>query len=563
MAIPKLTPLPSPPSQDDTEEEFVALADASLTAQQGMVGELNQMLDALNPVLPNIETAGSNAARAEAAAQQAQTYAAAAGAAAGVPALAGNKGKALVVSQDEKTVQFGDVGQKIGDILITANDPGATYLPANGSVFGQSNFPELFKKVGIIGDTINSDYKSGWNVPAVPYIYLGEFSWPWNTTIAYNGKGMALRVTKVFSSAANGQYFYAERMNFPTDSAWTKVSPNIILLSSNATYRRASIDYVGGSTWVVVTSDANDGSSNPVGGIWISKDDGATWTMVYGGTAKNMTYDYDSVAANGKGVIVAYRQMTTSYSFEIDFLFSEDYGVTWRLVRPINASSGARFLMNDLIVDDVGDVHMTAYMADPGTGNYVGYYFKRRLKGGVMQVLNNISTGRSIANSSDSDGRSTFFIKIFIGGTGRVILCDKIGSTTAGAQIMILNLVNSSVLASPMIYSAGAMRWIVNYSGSVWIAGTNDSSNGTTVSGKWLWISFDDGATWVQMNVTNHLAQTSPAALISGVLYFSIGSSTYRLETSTSYDKAINFATPNMQIPAGQVIKAYIKAKES
>ncbi|MDU4059448.1 MAG: sialidase family protein [Pseudomonas oryzihabitans] len=563
MTIPQVTPLPPAPNRRQSRNDYPITADTWAAALGPYTDQLNAFAAELNPLVPSLAAAGPNAARAEAAAQQAQTYAAAAGASAGMPALAGNKGKALVVSQDEKTVQFGDVGQKIGDILITANDPGATYLPANGSVFGQSNFPELFKKVGIIGDTINSDYKSGWNVPAVPQVFSGEFAWPWNTTIAYNGKGMALRVTKVFSSAANGQYFYVERMNFPTDSGWTKVSPNIMLLSSNATYRRASIDYVGGSTWVVVTSDANDGSSNSVGGIWISKDDGATWNIVYGGTAKNMTNDYDSVAANGKGVIVAYRQSTTGYSADVDFLFSEDYGTTWRLVRPVNFSTGARFVMNDLLIDDAGDVHMSLYWADTGTGNYLGYYFKRRLKGGVMQVLNNIATGRTIANSSDSDARLNFFIKIFIGGTGRVILCDKIGSTTAGAQIMILNLANSSVLASPMIYSAGAIRWIVNYGGSVWIAGTNDSSNGTTVSGKWLWISFDDGATWVQMNITNHLAQTGVAALISGVLYFSIGSSPYRLETSTSYDKAINFATPNMQIPAGQVIKAYIKAKES
>lgn len=85
MAIPKLTPLPPAPSQDDTEEEFVALADASLTAQQGMVAEINQMLDQLNPVLLEIQSASANASAAAKSAKAAQDAQAAAEAAAGNP----------------------------------------------------------------------------------------------------------------------------------------------------------------------------------------------------------------------------------------------------------------------------------------------------------------------------------------------------------------------------------------------------------------------------------------------------------------------------------------------
>lgn len=85
MAITKLTPLPTPPTRADAPADFTAKADASLAAQKGMVGELNQMLDQLNPVLPEIQSASANAAAAAKSAKAAQDAQAATEAAAGNP----------------------------------------------------------------------------------------------------------------------------------------------------------------------------------------------------------------------------------------------------------------------------------------------------------------------------------------------------------------------------------------------------------------------------------------------------------------------------------------------
>lgn len=563
MTIPQVTPLPPAPNRRQSRNDYPITADTWAAALGPYTDQLNAFAAELNPLVPSLAAAGPNAARAEAAAQQAQTYAAAAGAAAGVPALVGNKGKALVVSQDEKTVQFGDVGQKIGDILITANDPGATYLPANGSVFGQSNFPELFKKIGIIGDTINADYKAGWNVPGVPALAAGRFAYDWNSTYAYNGKGIALRVVKVFGSGTNAQYFYVERLNFPADSTWTKVSQNIILASNNQTYRRAGIAWLGGSIWAIATADAKIGTGSSSGSaIWVSKDDGVTWNIAVDPTASGMNYDFNAIASNGKGFAVAYQQAPVSQSLNVQAYVTEDFGITWRSVEITPYTSGAYNSVGEIVVDDVGDLHVGVYRQTASGSAYVGTYFRYRIRGGAFQLLNTILTGRTIASSSESDTRTNYTIRIFVGASGRVIINDN-QSTNVPAKLLILNLSNSSILATPTINPNGGTYWLVNYSGTTWIASTKDSSNGATISGKWLWISTDDGASWSQMNVSNFVPPAAIAAFIGGVIYFSISGTQYRLETSTSYDKAVNFVTPNMQIPAGQVIKAYIKAKES
>lgn len=181
MAIPNLTPLPDPPLPTDAEATFDAKAGASLLAQQEMVEQLNaSTIPGINQAVTAAESARDAAASSATAAEgsvtaaaqqvslateqnglavtarqgsedardQAQIYASAAGAAAGLPALAGNKFKALVVKEDETGVEYKAIGQDIGDVLLAATPPASSYLPANGGIYLQSSYPALFSKVG-------------------------------------------------------------------------------------------------------------------------------------------------------------------------------------------------------------------------------------------------------------------------------------------------------------------------------------------------------------------------------------------------------------------------------
>lgn len=71
-----------------------------------------------------------------------------------LPPFAGNSRKALVVNADETGLEWGDAGQKVGDVLITARTPDASYLPATGNIYMQSAYPELFDQVGLIGGDV-------------------------------------------------------------------------------------------------------------------------------------------------------------------------------------------------------------------------------------------------------------------------------------------------------------------------------------------------------------------------------------------------------------------------
>lgn len=112
MAViaPQLTPLPPPPLPTDAEADFDAKAGASLTAQVGMVVEINASLTwiatQVNAAQGYASSASSDAGRAEQAAASAASVAASLGSQAALPSLAGNARRALAVNADESGVSF-------------------------------------------------------------------------------------------------------------------------------------------------------------------------------------------------------------------------------------------------------------------------------------------------------------------------------------------------------------------------------------------------------------------------------------------------------------------------
>ncbi|MCO8164804.1 hypothetical protein NJC38_21945 [Pseudomonas sp. 21LCFQ010] len=181
MAIAPLTPLPSPPLSTDTEAVFNSKADATLLAEKAFVEQMNSgTIPGINQAVTDSQAARDAAAASagaaagsvtaaaqqvtlateqkalavtarqgsEAARDQAQVYAHAAGAAVG-PLPVANR---FLGTDSLNNVGWYSVvipaRHAIGDIVVGAANPGSDYLPANGGVYLQSAYPEWIAKFG-------------------------------------------------------------------------------------------------------------------------------------------------------------------------------------------------------------------------------------------------------------------------------------------------------------------------------------------------------------------------------------------------------------------------------
>ena len=190
-------------------------------------------------------------------------------------------------------------GEKIGSIVFSKTHPGDRYLEANGAIYDQSAFPELFSATGLIG--------------ASPVT--------WNS------------VTSGFGT--NGIQAIA------TDGAGVWVA-----VGSSGTMRRSTDN---GATWSSVTSGFGTTTINSVAtdgaGVWVavgssgvmsrSTDNGATWSAVTSGFGTSNIY---SVATDGAGVWIA---------GSAGMRRSTDNGATWSAVNDGAGASAVFVLATD------------------------------------------------------------------------------------------------------------------------------------------------------------------------------------------------------------------------
>jgi len=358
MTVPVITPLPPAPTRADAPSDFTAKADAFVAAQVGMVAEFNASAEFVDQraIAANAsataaadsattaaqheqgaaeQVALASAARqgAEDAEQQAQLYAAAAGAAAGVPALEGNAGKSLVVKSDESGVEWGSASQSIGDILVTARDPGPTFLPADGGVYLQSAYPQLFPLIGLTADALDAPW-----APVAAGV-LGTYT----GGVATDGGGVWIigggTGGNIARSTDNGSTWAAILVFATTSVASTAIATDRVgvwLHFSGLGVCHRSDD--NGATWAPVATGLNrsvNGVASDGGGVWIaagasggampaarSIDGGLTWASA------NLGFGSDSVsrvATDRSGVWIA-----VGGAGKISR--STDNGVTWGLV---------------------------------------------------------------------------------------------------------------------------------------------------------------------------------------------------------------------------------------
>jgi len=213
---------------------------------------------------------------------------------------------------------------------------GSGYLPANGTVYLQSAYPELFAKVGIIGGTIGTAWAD--------YDYGGIATG--NIEASLSGTIIVVQSnTQIRRSADRGQTWAnittptlgANVADIKTDGRGTW----LILSGATASPFQCLRSTDNGLTWQLVTLPA---TSNGAGGgwfklcycgagVWIatanysstlirSTDGGASWsTVAHGYPAGNM----NAVGANGSGVVLISAYDGTNSTVRK----STDYGVSF------------------------------------------------------------------------------------------------------------------------------------------------------------------------------------------------------------------------------------------
>jgi len=282
-----------------------------------------------------------------------------------LPAIAGNARRALIVNGDGTGVEWGETGQKIGDVLVTARNPGASYLPANGSIYLQSAYPALFATLGLLGAGIGDTWISRASIPSglrngamasgkdgvvvaavantiqrstdkgVTWVSIalpGVTASHQGYAVATDGKGVWL-VTGFESNA---------RLFRSTDNGltWAAVTIPVVGLPNGVTTDGGGVWVIAGSsssntlirsadnglTWSTVHASSNtpnaiatDRNGTWIAGNWKSIDNGATWSQ------KNTPVAMQGIATDGKGVWV----LVGSNSSNGGLRRSTDKGETW------------------------------------------------------------------------------------------------------------------------------------------------------------------------------------------------------------------------------------------
>lgn len=331
VTAPTLTPLPPAPLPTDAEAVFDAKAGVRLTAEEVMVVELNasfgwvatqvnaaegyknaaatsagaaansataanasknaaaqSAINATNNGAEQVALAAEQVVLANTARNSAEVLAAAAQAAAGAPSLLGNANKVLRVNAAGTGVAWTGE-QQIGDLLSTSRNPGAPYLPANGTIYLQSAYPELFAKVGLLSTPAGAVWTFTANTDVVLKAGIGT-----------DGKGVWIRGNK--RSNDNGA-------TFPT---------NIVAL--------------GGGT---ITSVVNDG-----GNVWMAASAPNLYRSTDNGLTFTMQANVHPGATEGGQLVTDKAGTWISITYSNRFKVSKDNGLTWS--QPATAPTGAQ-----------------------------------------------------------------------------------------------------------------------------------------------------------------------------------------------------------------------------
>ena len=291
-----------------------------------------------------VALAAQQVALAVAAKDTAQTYAVAAGASSGVGQL-GNAGDALVVNATRTGMMFAPASS-VGDILISARNPGLMFMPANGGIRARSSAPTLLGVLGLLGGQVGQQYAT---------LSAGTTAAVIDVASAPNPNGGAPLVMQATGTV----------MNFSADGGATwvaKTTPWGVQATGTTTslaydeYRSLWLATISGTSSIAMSANNGDSWTTSstaaaitatgricadANGVWIatssatatlivrSTDMGATWSSVTTGA----TAIHTAISTDNKGVWCICAGTTLRRSI--------DGGQTWTIVFTISGTLGA------------------------------------------------------------------------------------------------------------------------------------------------------------------------------------------------------------------------------
>ncbi|MBX9406028.1 glycoside hydrolase [Pseudomonas baetica] len=328
----------------------LAAANSATAANASKNAAAQSAIDATNNGAAQVALAANQVTLAVSAKNSAEAAAAAAGAAAGLPSLVGNAYRVLRVTANGLAVEWGlglpvlpGVGGapgkvltiapngtslawaepfQVGDIFTGARNPGALWLPADGSIRLQSAYPALFAAVGLVGNSIGSN----WQTISVPVQ-------PNNVASGVNGTSLFITSTgTVYRSTDKGATWVAGTATGITPVALATNGAGLWLaIPSYGTGKRSTDD---GLTWSDITVPTISGGVNKLayaGGnvfiatsgaanttVLVSTNNGTAWTpTAHGGGSIGIT----AIGSDEAGIVIISSSTTLRRS--------TDYGQTW------------------------------------------------------------------------------------------------------------------------------------------------------------------------------------------------------------------------------------------
>lgn len=393
-AVPVISDLPSAPTRSDGAADFTPKADAMIGALQPMVVQVNIALQWMNGRLTDTQAAqgaaassASNAASsasaaansataattngaeqvqlaadqvglavtarqgAEAALASNQVVAAAVQASAGMPSFEGHDAFDVLQINSAKTgVQWGKVGQSVGDVLQSVANPGALYLPADGSIYLKSAYPLLAAAVGTIGEknfaATFSSVSAGFGSNSINGIACGK-----DGVFIAAGAGVLARSTNGGATwtTITGVGLTSNFRSIATDKNGVWVAGT----DSAQAYRSTD----NGLTWAAISVSPSLPNGNMVSiatdrlGVWIIIQDAATGH--YRSTNNGASFTQVNSGIPGAGLFVETDGQGTwliiTSASPSPLARSDDGGVTWTYA---TRSGSSAFLSPHRIVTD-------------------------------------------------------------------------------------------------------------------------------------------------------------------------------------------------------------------
>lgn len=244
------------------------------------------------------------------------------GAAGGVATLGGD-GK--VPAAQLPAVGGGGGGDAIGDILITARNPGVSYLPADGAIHPQASYPALFAELGYVGYV--GGYGNNWDVATTVgggiFYAVGSSGTRWVAvdelvrTIKYSNDGVTWIDTGVTLT------FAPTCVDTDRNGVW-------IIAGYSGNYARSTDNGVSWATSSLGTTEQMQTIATDRAGVWIvagyggkmyrSADNGVSWALTD-----------CKIVASGRVLKVRTDRagVWVGACYEGKITISENNGVTW------------------------------------------------------------------------------------------------------------------------------------------------------------------------------------------------------------------------------------------